>query len=194
MKTLLLGACTVGLLTAGCLQERTYLDPDQNVGLDSNTSSNMALRDGRLSGDFGARRGFEGEATRLEGSNDPQYGMTVVNVVREQQSVGAGMVILSISGRTLDDYEPGEHRFSYDQTELSNGETYVNVCGGDDDTAFDYDAPADRGTITVEDSPDGVRYVDIHTETQVIDPNTGYTTDDVEVSDAAFSYQPIQRN
>lgn len=194
MKTLLLGACTVGLLT-GCLQERTYLDPEQNLGFNSGSSSNMSLRDGRLSGDFGPRRGFDGEATRLEGSNDPQYGMTVVNVVREQQNVGAGMVILSISGRTLDNFEAGEHTFRYDQNELSatNNEVFVNVCGGNDDSAFDYDAPAESGTITVEDTADGLRQVDIHTETPVLDPATGLQTDDVEISDSSFSYQPTQR-
>ncbi len=192
MKTILLGACTVGLLT-GCLQERTYLDPEQNIGL-TGSSSNMSLRDGQVHGDFGPRRGFDGEATRLEGSNDPQYGMTVVNVVREQENVGAGMVILSISGRTLDNFEPGEHSFRYDQNDLStNSEIFVNVCGGNDDTAFDYDAPAENGTITVEDGTDGQRHVDIHTETPVVDASTGVPTDDVEISDSSFAYQPSQR-
>ena len=194
MKTLLVGACTVGLLTTGCLQERTYLDPEQNLGPNSGSSSNMTLRDGRLQGDFGPRRGFDGEATGLEGSNDPQYGMTTVNVVREQEDVGAGMVILSISGRTLDRFEAGEHRFEYDQSDMSsNSEIFVNVCGGNDDTAFDYDSPAANGTITVEDNTDGQRYVDIHTETPVIDASTGVPTDEIELTDSSCSYTPTQR-
>jgi hypothetical protein len=194
MKTLLLGACTLGLLATGCLQERTYLDPEQNLGPNTGSSSNMTLRDGHLTGDFGPRRGFDGEATRLEGSNDPQYGMTTVNVVREQQDVGAGMVILSISGKTLDDFQVGEHRFSYDQNDLSsNSQVFTSVCSGVDGSAFDYDQPADTGTITIEETTDGQRNVDVHTETSVIDPSTGIPTDDVELSDSSFTYSPTQR-
>lgn len=191
MKTLLLGAvCSVGLLsTVGCLQDRTYLDPQQNAGFNNTSASQMSLRDGRLAGDFGGRRGFNGEASRLEGSNDPAYGMTTVNVVRSQEEVGAAMVILSISGRSLDKFEVGEHSFHYDESSLdTNEQVFVNVCGGADDTAFDYDAPARDGTITIEDSPEGLRSVDIHTETPMIDNNTGLETGDVELTDSSFSF------
>lgn len=194
MKTLVLGAGTLVLLGAvtGCLQQRTYIDPEQSLDFTSETASNMSLHDGRLSGDFGARKGIDGEATRLEGSNDAQYGMTVVNVVREQKDVGAAMVILSISGRTLNDFEPGEHMFSYDENDLSDSQVFVNVCGGNDDSAFDYDAPAD-GNIVITQTPDGQRQVDIHTETLVLDPSTGESTGTVELSDSSFTYQPVQR-
>ena len=66
-----------------------------------------------------------------------------------------------------------------------------NVCGGADDTAFDYDAPARDGTITIEDSPEGLRSVDVHTETPTIDNNTGAETGEVELSDSSFSF-PMQ--
>ena len=189
MKTLLLGACTVGLLSVGCLQERTYLDPEQNVGFNSTADSTMQLRDGSLRGDFGSRRGFNGEATQLDGSNDAAYGMTVVNVVRSQQEVGAAMVILSISGRTLDKFEVGEHSFQYDESSANREEqVYVNVCGGSDSNSFDYDAPADHGTLTIEDTPDGLRNVQIHTETPTIDPATGTETGTIETSDSAFGF------
>ncbi len=190
--TLLLGACTIGMLSVGCLQEHTYLDPDQNAGFTNTSSSTMSLRDGALRGDFGDRRGFNGEATRLEGQNDPAYGMTTVNVVREQDGVGAGMVILSISGRTLDKLDVGEHPFSYDDSFENSSEVYVNVCGGDDDSAFDYDQPAQAGTITIEDSPNGLRTVDVHTETPSLDPQTGAETGANEITDSSFSF-PMQQ-
>jgi hypothetical protein len=182
----------VGLLSAGCLQDKTYLDPDQNAGFNNTSASTMQLRDGSLRGDFGGRRGFNGEATRLEGSNDPAYGMTVVNVVREQQDTGAAMVILSISGKTLDQYEVGEHAFHYDESSLNtNEQVFANVCSsaGSSDS-FDYDAPAQDGTITIEDSPEGLRNVQVHTETPVVD-GSGVPTGDVEITDSAFSF-PMQ--
>lgn len=192
MKTLLLGACTVGLLSAACLQDHTYLDPQQNAGFNNTSASSMQLRDGRLAGDFGGRRGFNGEATRLEGSNDPAYGMTVVNVVRDQEDVGAAMVILSISGRTLDKMEVGEHSFHYDESSMNGDEeVFSNVCGGNTSSSFDYDAPARDGTITIQDAPNGLRTVDIHTETPVVDSSTGEETGGIELTDSSFSF-PMQ--
>lgn len=192
MKNILLGASTAGLLAAsvGCVQDFTYVDPAQNVGFSG--GSNMALRDGFLAGDFGARRGFEGEATRLEGTSDRQYQNTSVNVVREQRGVGAGMVIVAISGTTLDALSAGEHRFSYDEAALDAEAIYVNVCSGDSASGFDYDQPAQNGSLTIEDSPNGLRTVDVHTEAPRLDPVTGVETGEIEESDATFSFQPQQ--
>jgi hypothetical protein len=196
MKNLLVvgaNAAVAGLLftSTGCLQERTYVDPTSDLGFGvASTASNMNLRDGYLRGDFGVRRGFDGEATNLQGSNDTHYRMTTVNIVREEQQRGAGMVILSTSGRTLDELEPGEHAFHYDESGLGDDELFVNVCGGADANAFDYDAPAASGTVTIEDTPTGVRRVDLHTETPVIDPATGAPTGATETSDSTFAYQP----
>lgn len=191
MKTLLFGACTAGLLlSVGCMQEYNYLDPAQNAGIGTSASSNLSLTDGYLAGDFGARRGFDGEATRLEGSTDRQYKMSVVNVVREQNNVGAGMVILSTSDITLDELTPGEHRFSYDEASYARTNIFVNVCSGADDSMFDYDAPAESGTVTVTDGANGLRTVEVVTETPTVDPVTGLQTGNVEVSNSTFSYQP----
>jgi hypothetical protein len=195
MKNLLLGAATSALAgfvvtSTGCMQERTYVDPTVDLGFGGLPASNMNLRDGYLRGDFGVRRGFDGEATNLQGSNDVDYRMTTVNIVREESARGAGMVILSTSGRTLDQLEPGEHAFRYDETGLGADEIFVNVCGGADASAFDYDAPATAGTLTIEDTPTGERRVDLHTETPVVDPSTGMPTGGIESSDSSFSYQP----
>ena len=195
MKNLLLGAATTALAgfvvtSTGCLQERTYVDPVGDPGFGGASASNMSVRDGYLKGDFGVRRGFDGEATNLQGTNDAEYRMTTVNVVREEASRGAGMVILSTSGRTLDELEPGEHAFHYDETGLGDDEIFVNVCGGADASAFDYDSPAANGTLTIEDTPTGLRRVDLHTETPLLDPATGAPTGTIETSDSSFAYQP----
>lgn len=190
MKNILLGACTAGLcLSVGCVQEFDYVDPTQNVDLGGG-GSNMALQDGFLAGDFGTRRGFEGEATRLEGSSDRQYRSTSVNVVREQRGLGAGMVILAVSGTTIDEMAVGEHRFSYDEATYSDEQIYANVCGGDSSSSFDYDQPARNGTLTIEEAPNGLRTVDIQTEAPVLDPVTGIETGETETSTASFTFRP----
>jgi hypothetical protein len=195
MKNLLVSSALLGLTVSamGCLQERTYLDPEQDFGFadSGGVSSNMPLRSGTLRGDFGSRRGFDGEATDLQGSNDAEYGMTTVNIVREEARRGAGMVIFSTSGRTLDDFEVGEHAFRYNAESLtSNEEVFVNVCGGDDASAFDYDTPAERGTVTIEEDTAGNRTVAVHTETPVLDPVSGVPTGSIESTDSSFTYTP----
>jgi hypothetical protein len=100
------------------------------------------------------------------------------------------MVILSTSGRTLDELEPGEHTFRYDEASLDDDEIFVNVCGGADASAFDYDAPAANGTLVIEDLPEGGRAVDLHTETPVLDLSSGEPTGAVEITDSSFTYQP----
>jgi len=189
MKNNLRHAATAALVIAstGCLQERTYVDPTANLGFSPETASNMTLRDGALRGDFGARRGFDGVATNLQGSDDPQFRMTTVNIVREEAGRGAAMVIVSTSGRTLDELELGEHVFRYDETGLGDDEIFVNVCGGQDASAFDYDAPAANGSLTIEDTPEGLRTVAVHTETPTVDPATGAPTGAIEITDSSFA-------
>ncbi len=182
MKNILLGACTAGLtFMVGCVQDYNYTDPTESLA-----GANMVLADGYLAGDFGDRTGFDGEATGLQGNIDRQYENTSVNVVREQRGVGAGMVILHISGNTLDKLAQGEHTFSRDEG-LSDEAIYVNVCGGQSASAFDYDQPA-SGTLTIEDSPNGLRTVDIQTEAPRLDRD-GNPTRDMEESQASFTFQ-----
>lgn len=189
MKNLLLGVCSAGLaLTVGCVQDFTYVDPEQNVGVPG--GSNMSLQNGFLAGDFGVRRGFDGEATGLEGSTDRQYRSTTVNIVREERGLGAGMVILAVSGTTLDELAVGEHRFNYDEATFSDEAIYANVCGGDSASSFDYDQPARTGTLIVTESPDGLRSVEVTTEAPVIDTVTGVETAEIETSSAAFTFRP----
>ena len=190
MKNPLVGALTIGLCgSVGCVQEYDYVDPAQNVDLGGG-GSNMTLQDGFLAGDFGTRRGFEGEATRLEGNSDREYRSTSVNVVREQRGLGAGMVILAVSGTTLDEMATGEHRFSYDEASFSDEAIYVNVCGGDSSSSFDYDQPARNGSLTIEEAPNGLRSVDIQTTSPVLDPTTGIDTGDVETATTSFTFRP----
>jgi hypothetical protein len=172
------------------MQEFAYVDPMQNVDIASGTGNTMSLRDGYLVGDFGTRRGFDGETTRLEGSTDLEYKSTSVNIVREQRGVGAGMVILAISGTTLDEMALGEHRFNYDEAGFSDQAVYANVCGGDSSSSFDYDQPARNGTIVIEEAPGGQRTVEVQTETPVLDPMTGLETGEVETSTSNFTFRP----
>ena len=180
--TTLLTGLSIGL-SGGCLQGIDANDDDSALG----AGVPVGIGEGFLAGDFGSRRGFVGDATRLEASIDRQHKSSLVHVVREQRGVGAAMVLVSLSGRTLDELEVGEHAFSFDEATLETQSIFVNVCGGDTGAAFDYDAPAARGTLVVDIRDDGARTIDVHTETPRIDPATGKDTDVVETSDVSFT-------
>ena len=185
MQSVLTGMTAMTLLaglSGGCLQDFDAVAGDSALG----AGSAVAVADGFLAGDFGGRRGFDGAATHLSASTDVQHASSLVHVMREQRAVGAGMVIISLSGRTLDDLEPGEHAFSYDEATLEIQSIFVNVCSGETGAAFDYDAPVARGSLVVDASADGARTIDLHTETPRVDPVTGKDTDVVETSDVSF--------
>jgi hypothetical protein len=193
MKNLLLGVATSTLaLSLGCLQERAYLDVPDGFDVLGPSSSDMTLSNGFLRGDFGARRGFDGQATHLQGATTSEYEMSTVNIVREEKDRGAAMVILTTSGFTLDSLPAGEHEFHYDEGSLDSEAVFVNVCGGANASGFDYDAPAASGTLTVGEAPTGERTVQLHTVTEILDPATGAPTGGFETSDSSFAFVPIR--
>lgn len=183
---------TTALATTACVQQRELMDPQSNLGIESGgPMANIALSDGNLRGDFGSRRGFDGDATEMSGSSDYEFKTSNVVVTREENGRGAGMVILWTNGETLEQLEPGRHDFQYDPEALEQGTVTANVCSGESAGSIDYDQPADRGTVTVEDVPEGGRRIDVHTETAELDPTTGNRDfSNMEESDTAFVFAP----
>lgn len=172
----------------GCLNERVYVDPNQNVEFGAGSGSapsNLAVQNGRLRGDFGPRRGFDGETTELSGSSDREWNQSTVNVTRTEQTRGTGMVILWTQGVLLEDLEPGAHDFLYDENSLDLPPVSANVCSGADSASIDYDLPAEQVSVVVTQTPEG-RQFDVHTETPVVDMETGERSGAVETSDSTF--------
>ena len=189
---LVLPVLGLALATSACLQQRELMDPETNLGIESGGPiANIALSNGLLRGDFGSRRGFDGEATGMSGSSDYEFKSTNVVVTREEQSRGAGMVILWTSGKTLDELEVGRHTFEYDPESLDQDTVTANVCSGESAGAIDYDQPADRGTLVIENDPTGGRNVTVETETARLDPITGERDfSQMETSSTTFTFVP----
>lgn len=173
-----LAMVAVALAAVGCMNDRTYMDPVQNL---SGTGTDNALRlsDGSLRGDFGPRTDIDGPAV-AEGSSSLGSNSSTVTVTRAEQGRGTGMVILWTNNVLLEQLETGEHPFSYDAESLDTPSLAANVCSGPDGGSIDYDRPADQGTLVVTETPQG-REIAVHTET-VVDETTGET----EVSDTSF--------
>lgn len=182
MKHIVIGALAL-VAAAGCINDRVYMDPVQNLG-GAGSENSLNLRNGNLRGDFGPRTGIDGPAV-AEGSSMPAARSSTVTVQREEQGRGTGMVILWTDGLLLEQLDVGEHEFAYDAASMDSPQIAANVCSGPDGGSIDYDAPADRGTVVVSDTPAG-RQIAVHTETEVIDAMDGAPTGQVEVSDTTF--------
>ncbi|MCC7072985.1 MAG: hypothetical protein IT383_16805 [Deltaproteobacteria bacterium] len=177
MKHLAIGAVAL-IAAAGCMNDRTYMDPVQNLS-GPGSDNQLVLNEGALRGDFGPRTDIDGPAV-AEGSSSPSSNSSTVTVTRAEEGRGTGMVILWTNNLLLEQLEPGEHPFSYDSEALDTPSLAANVCSGPDGGSIDYDRPADRGTFVVSDTAEG-REIAVHTET-VVDASTGET----EVSDTSF--------
>ena len=179
-------AVAAAAVAAGCMNERTYMDPTQNASFGTSGQQNAVnLQNGHLRGDFGPRAGFDGNATDMQGSSDPEWRTSTVTVARAEDIRGTGMVIIWTNGITLENLEVGAHDYTYDPSSLDATPVSMNVCSGDDSSSIDYDRPVDHVTATVQDTPDGRTY-QMHTVTAKIDPQTGEPTTETEESDTTF--------
>ncbi len=185
MKYVLPILAVAAVAATGCMNERVYMDPTQNASFGGGPQSNIGLADGTLKGDFGPRTGFDGNATDMQGSSDPEWRTSTVTVARSEQTRGTGMVIIWTNGITLENLEVGAHQYDYDPNSLDAAPVSMNVCSGTDSASIDYDRPVDHVTATVQDTPNGRQY-QFHTATATIDPATGDVTDQTETSDTTF--------
>jgi hypothetical protein len=175
----------VAVATTGCLNERTYVNPEQSAGIQT---SNLNLQDGRMRGDFGPRRGFDGIATEMQGASDREWNTSTVTIARSEGTRGTGMVILWTNQQLLENLPVGAHDFRYDPSSLDPPAVAANVCSGGDTSSIDYDRPADNVTLLVSQTPGGRQY-ELHTETEILDAMDG-RTGTFETSDTTFVVGP----
>ncbi|HEY4222690.1 MAG TPA: hypothetical protein VGO62_15145 [Myxococcota bacterium] len=170
-------------LVGGCMESRTYENPNQNGPSPFTTPSNLAVSGGHLQGDIGTVKGFDDNATLTEGATDG-YQSSYVKV-QSDKTAGTGMVILNLYGVNLNELKLGQTAFTNFN---SNTSMYALGCSGQNASNIDYDQPADHGTVTVAQGVNGTRQVTVHGEwTQDASGNTLTTP---SVATGSFTYQP----
>ncbi len=103
---------------------------------------------GRVRGDIGPVRNFEGESDTVEAYADESW--TSVTVETYDDSGRMGMIIVEVE-RDIRDVPSGTYSFESDgSSELG----YVYVTGCSSSFANDYDAPAEGGVIIVDNDGD----------------------------------------
>lgn len=121
-------------------------------GEDTWTDEGAPLRgNGRVRGDLGPVRGFDGRADDLQGATDAYWSSITVTAYDDDGRMG--MLIIDIEGdvRSL---ASGTYRYSSSGVDgpTSVSGMYVTGCSSTDDTS--YDAPSEEGVIIVDNDGD----------------------------------------
>jgi hypothetical protein len=119
-------------------------------------------RNGRVRGDIGPVRNFEGQSDNVEAYADSSWSSITIETYDEQGRMG--MIIVEVE-RDIRDVPSGTYEFGSDgSSEL--GYVYVTGCSGSDEV--DYDAPANGGVIVVDNAGDEC---DVEVEADMPDEN-----------------------
>lgn len=163
----------VALALTGCTVERSYAPDDRgdfqaNLGNDAvednwqgdpwqgePTAGVLPITSGRVRGDIGAVTNFDAATDYVDSYGDAYYTSITLNATDQQGRVG--MIILDISNMDLQNIPAGT--YTYSSQSMDGSEIYVTGCSSSDDSY--YDAPAEEGTVVVEDNEDGTRGVDV---------------------------------
>lgn len=164
MKTKTMAVSTVlvacwGL--TGCLSEKTYLDPNENVVADFGGDEgyyegggNLAVKNANIRGDIGPVRSFDGAADAY-GSADSGYTQLTLN---GNTRGGTGLVMLYLD-TDLSTLPAGETRLRGSNEMVDSN--YVQLCSDTSDGSQHFDGIAEDVTIVVEPQGDGTRDVTV---------------------------------
>lgn len=173
MRALILSA---GLLVAvsGCVVERDYasersdfssrFENQNDVGWTENPDfvepppeedfyGTLPITTGRVRGDIGGVTNFDAPTDYVDSWGDEAWASVTLNATDDQGRVG--MIILEVVNMDIMNDPAG----TYTTQNVDGGEIYVTGCSSDNDSF--YDAPAEQGTVVIQDNDDGTRDVEI---------------------------------
>lgn len=173
----LLFASVLALAVSGCITQRDYAPNDERADFASNFGENddvdfndditapqdedfygaLPIVSGRVRGDIGNVTDFDAPTDYVDSWGDEQWASVTLNATDVDGRVG--MIILDVSNLNIMDGDAGTYRMGAMNVDGSGTEIYVTGCSSDVDSA--YDAPAEDGTVILEDNPDGTRDVEI---------------------------------
>ena len=173
----LLSVSALALAVTGCTVERSYApgdradvrqdfsdgiqddwqaDPNEDVWQEEPSyGGSLPITAGRVRGDIGAVTNFDATTDYVDSWGDEYYTSITLNATDTQGRVG--MLILDVTNMDLQNVAEGSYSFSAQN--IDGSEIYVTGCSSSSDSY--YDAPAEEGSVVVQDNPDGTRDVDV---------------------------------
>ncbi len=175
----LVAALAVPALAVGCMQERTYMNPNENLpSMDFGGNDSLEFSGGgALSGDIGPVKGFRGQQNvKVEGYDDGTCTYVTITGVGEN---GSGFLYVDVMPR-VDELPEGSH--AIDSGDVTYEGTIVTAHADTNDGNV-FDANAEDGSVTLVKHPDGTRELSIQA---LVDDGSGNFTESVGV----FKLQP----
>ena len=164
MRALLLLTPALALAMTACMVEREYSDPFQAMPRGDSEwtgdGGDLRISNGRVRGDLGQVRDFDAVANDSYGYSDGSYSSVTVTAYDQQDRMG--MLIVDLSGADLRSARAGTYRFGSLSSDSVAGGT-LSVIGCSSATDSYYDSPADEGSVTITDTPEG-RQVDVEAQ------------------------------
>lgn len=174
----LLFASVLALAVSGCISEREYAPNDDRSDFatdfgdrddvdwgddvtepqgEEDFYGTLPISSGRVRGDIGGVTNFDAPTDYVDSWGDEQWASVTLNATDAQGRIG--MIILDVGNLNIMDGPAGTYRMGAMNVDGTGTEIYVTGCSSDASTA--YDAPAEDGTVILEDNPDGTRNVEI---------------------------------
>lgn len=177
MRALLLASSGLLVAVSGCVVERDYAPNGERSDFSSrfDDQNDVEWQDdedfvepapeedfygtlpitgaGRVRGDIGGVTNFDAPTDYVDSWGDEAWASVTLNATDEQGRVG--MIILEVANMNIMSDPAG----TYTTQNVNGGEIYVTGCSSDNDSF--YDAPAQDGTVIIQDNEDGTRDVEI---------------------------------
>jgi hypothetical protein len=170
MKLLSLAVLTsaTAILTLGCLNERQYRQPyeelDNDFGRDEDfeedwnddeeyygEQTELRLQNPYVAGDIGGVRDFDAPANDSYAYVDPDWGTTSITLSGYDSRGRLGMLILWMDSMDIRDTSAGRYTFNVQSGEGPG----IGVTGCSDGDDSYYDQPATEGEVVIEDTAEG---------------------------------------
>jgi hypothetical protein len=156
MRNTLLAAA-LPLMSVACINERAYLDPNEELPTLSTDGQALSFSGGgALSGDIGPVKGFRGtRGVKVEGFDDGACTYVTITGVGEN---GTGFMYVDLMPR-VDELPEGDTGIGADDVTYEG--TLVTL-HADTDDGVPFDATASGGTVTMVKHASGARELTVH--------------------------------
>jgi hypothetical protein len=144
------------LASPACVNERTYFDPTQGLGI-AKGASDPGFSGGRLTGDLGPIQSFDDQRASVNGTTGDEFGGSSSVTVTGAAPTGTGFVIIDMY--TLDLRNADAGTYTADSAEMAD--VGVTVCSDSNDGSIHFDGPAEEATVVIEDIGADTRQVTV---------------------------------
>jgi hypothetical protein len=195
MKLAVLGLASLSLAASACVNERVYMDPNENLGFggggDYYEQGNVNVEQASVRGDIGPIRQFDDSAATGYGYDDPEFNTSQVTLnATSAQGNGTGLVIINLD-KSIQELPAGRTVLQGSNEDFTSN--YVQLCSDRSDGSVHFDGIAETVTIDIEERGNTR---DINVEASITEGFEGadYANAEPTVVTSSFRVSPAPSN